>query len=175
MDTFSHGLWGGVAFGRQNKFNYVMSFLFGMAPDLFSFGVFDVLILLGIGQGVDWSNGVHELLALPHYLYTLYNITHSFFTFLIIFGIVWLIRKKPWWLMCSWGLHILIDIVSHSKEFFPTPFLWPVSHFTFDGVAWSKPLVLAINYGVLFFLYLSWLVEHKIRKHIRTVSPLNKK
>ncbi len=40
MDIFSHGLYGGVAFGRISKRDYITAFLFGIAPDLLAFGTF---------------------------------------------------------------------------------------------------------------------------------------
>jgi hypothetical protein len=36
MDVISHGLWGGVAFGRKNKKYFWWSFGFGIMPDLLS-------------------------------------------------------------------------------------------------------------------------------------------
>ncbi|MFZ1626633.1 MAG: hypothetical protein WAT81_02400 [Candidatus Moraniibacteriota bacterium] len=46
MDIFSHGLYGGIAFGRRSRPRYWLAFFFGIAPDLFSFGLFFVLTLL---------------------------------------------------------------------------------------------------------------------------------
>jgi hypothetical protein len=39
MDILSHGLYGGVAFGRESRKKYLIAFLFGVGPDLLSFGV----------------------------------------------------------------------------------------------------------------------------------------
>ena len=47
MDIVSHGLWGGLAFGRKNKKSFWLSFLFGIAPDFCSFGIFTISTILG--------------------------------------------------------------------------------------------------------------------------------
>lgn len=35
----------------------------------------------------------------------------------------------------AWILHILMDIPVHTQEYFPTPFLFPLSDFTVNGVS----------------------------------------
>jgi hypothetical protein len=47
----------------------------------------------------------------------------------------------------------LLDIPSHSRAFFPTPFLWPLSKVTFDGVDWTTPRVMVANYVALAIVY----------------------
>jgi hypothetical protein len=49
------------------------------------------------------------------------------------------------WILAAWGLHILIDIPTHSLALFPTPFLWPVSDFKVNGIGWDNPIILAID------------------------------
>lgn len=50
MDIISHGLWGGIAFGRKNKKDFWQSFAFGVMPDLLAFGVLTVATTLGVIQ-----------------------------------------------------------------------------------------------------------------------------
>ena len=47
MDIFSHGLYGGVLTGRKSRKSFWTAFIFGISPDLFSFGIFTLSILLG--------------------------------------------------------------------------------------------------------------------------------
>ena len=89
-----------------------------------------------------------------HLTNTLYSISHSFIVFLLVFGIVCLIFRKPIWTMCAWGIHILIDIPSHSYQFYPTPVLWPISGWKFDGFSWANPWFLVMNYIVLIGIYI---------------------
>jgi len=164
MDIISHGLWGSLLVGRQNKTQFWLAFFFGVAPDLFSFGIFTVLTLLGINSRPDWSAGPPPMEAIPAYINTFYNITHSLIIFLIIFTLVSLILKKPLWVMLAWPLHILLDIFTHSSEFFPTPFLWPVASYTFNGIGWGTPSIFFTNWGLLLILYI-WFAITKFKTH----------
>lgn len=62
-------------------------------------------------------------------------------------------RKWPW-LMGGWVLHIIIDIPTHTKAFFATPFLWPLSNFKIDGISWGTLWFMLINYSALVLVYL---------------------
>lgn len=155
MDTLSHALYGGVAFGRSSRISYWKAFFFGMAPDLFSFGIFTITTVLGLVSGPDWSAGPPDPSSIPQYVHTMYDITHSFVVFGVVFGLVWLIMKKPMIELLAWPLHILIDIPTHSSEFFPTPFLWPLSDFHIDGMSWGQPIIFIPNVVLLIVIY-SW-------------------
>ncbi|MGB3072855.1 MAG: hypothetical protein WBB68_01185 [Candidatus Moraniibacteriota bacterium] len=155
MDIFSHGLYGGVAFGRRSRPSYWLAFFFGIAPDLFSFGLFFILTILGLAEHPDWRSGQHpDPAGIPGYVHALYNSTHSLVIFVAVFALVWLIRKKPLYEMLGWPLHILVDIPTHSEKFFPTPFLWPISDFHVDGYNWSRPEIFIPNVILLTLLYL---------------------
>lgn len=156
MDIISHGLWGGVATGRRSRKSYWLAFLFGIAPDLFSFGLFTPLAVLGFVHGIDWQNGPPPESSIPNFVHVLYNITHSFVIFALVFLIVWMIFKKPIYEMLAWGLHIAMDIFSHSSAFFPTPFLWPISDFHVNGIPWSHPIIFIPDLILLAVLYLWW-------------------
>ena len=155
MDIVSHGLYGGVLFGRKSRPRYWLAFFFGIAPDLFSFGLFMVLAFLGMANHPDWSSGQHpDPSAIPSYVHSLYNGTHSLVVFAVVFGLVWLISKKPLIEMLGWPLHILFDIPTHSESFFPTPFLWPLSDFSVNGHPWSDPRIFIPNAILIIGLYL---------------------
>ena len=156
MDILSHGLWGAGTFGRKSKKDFWIAFLFGIAPDFFSFGIFAISNILGIEKRVGWTKEPPLSDAIPVYVHTLYNITHSFIPFILIFIIVWIIRKRPYYLMLAWPLHILFDIGTHSTEFFPTPFLWPIISYKFNGVSWSHGEIFIPNILFLALLYGSW-------------------
>ena len=61
MDIISHGLWGGIAFGRKRRSLFWWSFGFGVMPDLFSFGIFTGMVQLGMASGPDWELQLGEL------------------------------------------------------------------------------------------------------------------
>lgn len=163
MDTFSHGLWGGLVFGRENKSEYWQAFGWGMFPDLMSFGVFMAANLLVNEDRPDWSAGPPPMESIPEYVHVLYDISHSLVVFSVVFGLVFLIRRKVYWPMLAWGFAVLMDIPTHSKAFFATPFLWPISDWKFDGVSWSSPLILGLNFGGLLVGYLAWWYSRKRR------------
>jgi hypothetical protein len=159
MDIFSHALYGGVAFGRKNRKNFWWAFLIGMLPDLLAFGPFWIMTTLGLAERPNWHGG-HPADSIPQYIYSIYNVTHSLLIFVAVFFLIFLIRKKPFWLLGAWGLHILVDIPSHSFDFFPTPFLWPVSNFKVNGIHWGDPIIFVPNLIILAALY-GWLYLFK--------------
>jgi hypothetical protein len=162
MDTLSHGLWGGIAFGRKAKRDFWLAISFGLAPDFLSFGVFLVSSIIVGGFTFD-HQGPPDLATVPSYVFTLYDITHSLIVSAVVFLAVWFVRKKPLIPMLAWPLHILIDIPTHGIEFFPTPFLWPLSDYRFDGISWGHPYIFFTNIALLALAY-AWFLFKKLRQ-----------
>lgn len=104
MDIISHGLWGGVAFGRKSKKRFWTAFAIGMMPDLIAFAGPFITNLSGLTQGPHYSNGHPDAALIPQYVYQLYSVTHSLIIFALVFGIVWAWRKKPQWLLGGLGI-----------------------------------------------------------------------
>lgn len=156
MDIASHGLWGGIAFGRKNKKSFWTAFLFGIMPDLLAFGPFFIGILLGFYQRPIFNGTEPPNPALiPSFVSKIYSTTHSLIVFAAVFFIVWLILKRPVYEMLAWGLHIFLDIPTHSYAFFPTPFLWPISHFEVNGISWSHPVIFVPDI-ILLVIFYAW-------------------
>lgn len=174
MDIISHGLWGSIGFVRKSRKSFWLAFFFGIAPDLFSFGIFTASIWLGLVSGPDWSAGPPDQQLIPRYVWSFYSVTHSLIVFSIIFGLVWLIRKKPLLELLAWGLHILVDIPTHSDTFFPTPFLWPISSFSINGIPWSHPVIFIPNVALLILLYAWFFIVKKRPVKISGQDPLRK-
>lgn len=161
MDFISHGLWGGLLLGRRNKRAFWWSFALGVAPDALSFGIFFVLALLGFAQGPDF--GPPDPNSVPGFVYSLYDLTHSLVIFGAVFLLVWLISSRPFLPLLAWGFHIILDIFTHSADFFPTPFLWPVSDFKVDAWSWGNWWIFAPNILVLIVLYLCFFVVRRAK------------
>jgi len=162
MDVISHGLWGGIALGRRSRKSFWLAFLFGVAPDLFSFG----FVILGavLAHGFEFLRGIGhppDPAQIPAYVYHLYNVTHSLVVFALAFALVWLVRGRPLWEMGAWGLHVVVDIFTHTTAFFPTPFLWPLMSVQFNGRAWSDPVIFVPNVVLLVVLYAGFLWKHR--------------
>ena len=172
MDIISHGLWGGIAFGRTSKKSFWLSFLFGMGPDLLAFTPFAILILLGMAKLPDFTREPPDPNSIPNYVYQLYNFSHSLIVFAALFAILWLIFRRPMWVFCAWGLHILVDIPTHSYKFFPTPFLWPVSGFEINGHSWATPEIFIPDLVLLTILY-AWffLIGKKRERFLDLAQP----
>ena len=164
MDFISHGLWGGVLFGRKDKKTFWTSFFIGIAPDILSFGIFFAMVALGIVQRPNFGVGSQDPTSFPSIIYTLYDITHSLVIFGAVFLLIWLISKKPFWPLLAWGFHIVLDIFTHSFEFFPTPFLWPISDFKVDAWAWGSWSVFLPNVLALMILYFWFFVYRRREK-----------
>ena len=164
MDTLSHGLWGGIALGRSGRRSFWAAFVLGAAPDLLSFGLVFANGLLS--HGLDFFNGFGhppDPALIPGYVYRLYDVTHSLPVFAAVFALVWAVRGKPVRELGAWGLHIALDIFTHSEAFFPTPFLWPVSAVRIDGVPWSDPRIFFGNVLLLAVLYAWFFLRRKKR------------
>jgi hypothetical protein len=158
MDVFSNGFYGGTPFlDNKNKKYFGYAFLIGMSPDIFSFGVFMATNLLGLYPRLDWS-GHPESAQIPQFVHTLYDISHSLVIFAAVFFLIWIIRKKSFLPLIAWGIHILMDIPSHSDRFFPTPFLWPISDFHVNGINWGNPIVFFPNGVLLILIYGGWIL-----------------
>ncbi len=175
MDIVSHGLWGGIAFGRKSKRSYWLAFLFGILPDLLAFGPYFVLTWLGVFNipGLPRLPNIPreppDPSLIPDFVFKVYNISHSLIVFLILFAIVWLILRRPLFELSAWGLHILIDIPTHSDKFFPTPFLWPASNLYINGHSWTSPEIFIPNVLVLVGLHV-WFFIARQRRRFKTQS-----
>ena len=159
MDILSHGLYGGVALGRKNKKSFWTAFMFGVFPDAFAFGLpmSHLLLSLLVGEQAEFIRGPEGGYAnIPQYVFTLYDISHSLVIFTVAFLLVCAIRRKPLWEMSAWGLHVVMDIFTHSDQFFPTPFLWPFSDFYVNGISWGQPIIFFPNVTLLALAYAYW-------------------
>jgi len=165
MDVVSHGLWGSLIFGKKQKRSFWLAFILGVLPDVLSFGPFFLVTFLGFVKRPPFGPEPPDPALIPLYVHRLYGITHSFIIFGIVFVVLWLIFKRPVWEYAAWGLHILFDIPTHSYRFFPTPFLWPISGFTFNGRSWADPWILVPNVVILLALYVYVFVIKKPRNN----------
>jgi hypothetical protein len=78
--------------------------------------------------------------------------------------LIFVLKKKIFWELGGWFLHIVIDIPTHSYEFYPTPFLWPFSELHFNGFAWGNIWFEAINYSLILIVYLLlWRKRRKLK------------
>jgi len=151
MDIISHALWTNLIFKELPLEQRGLAVLFGVLPDFISFSSLTVRHFI--------KKTLHfeapPLATIPGYVFKLYNVTHSLVIWLAIFLILKILGLElVVVIFYAWGLHIFLDIFTHTEEFFPTPILWPFSRFHFSGINWSNKWFMLFNYAVLLFLYL---------------------
>jgi hypothetical protein len=153
MDIFAHALWTAAAARYSTRkthlpLNAGSAAFWGVFPDLLSFTVPAATRIWW------WATGTTKsLLPQPGgpqfpYVWTLYNASHSLIPFTALFGILWLVLRRPPLVLLGWALHILIDIFTH-RGMFAIQFLWPFSATAIDGIRWENPWFLAANYAGL--------------------------
>ena len=153
MDIFAHFFWAYAIFSK-NKKPWLAAF-FGILPDLLSFGV---LFIINIFTGKGFVRGPPNPDLVPEFVTQSYNYTHSLIIILVIILIIYFLTKKFYVFFLGLPLHIILDIPSHTSRIFPTPFLFPISTYTFNGISWANPIFMKINY---FSLILVYLIIHK--------------
>lgn len=100
----------------------------------------------GVGTEGHWLP--HANLGVP-----LYPAAHSVVVFLLVFGVVTAATRRVVIELLGWLLHILIDVPTHSLDYYATRFLWPVSEYRIDGIAWWTPWFWAATYAALAVVY----------------------
>lgn len=162
MDILAHGLWTNVMYRtipstRNSRKLILWGVTFGVLPDLVSFSwllLERFYFVLFAGEPVAFAPANFYSYKTAEFAAVSYNYTHSIIIWLLVLGLVWLMIKKFPWVLLGWGLHILIDIFSHTIDFFATPFLFPLSSFQISVIDWTHPIFMIVNYVLLLVLYL---------------------
>ena len=149
MDTISHALWGKGLFGDR-KYKWLPLF-FGAIPDLASFGIYFLYNL--IVNPTTMKMGKPELSEIPSWVFSLYNFTHSLIIAILFIFIAYILKRDFCVSMLAWPFHIILDFFTHSIEYFPTPILWPISNYRFDGIPWSNQYIMIGNIVCIFLVF----------------------
>ena len=176
MDVFAHGLWGGAAFAAINKkikkpLSMRWAAAFSVFPDVFAFAPMFIWMFWSFASGSlsfadmphpdDLEPAQQDTLFIFQFTAQLYQLTHSIIVFFAVFAIAHFVLKRPVWEMGAWLLHIFIDIPTHSYQFYPTPFLWPLSGVMVDGISWGVPWFMVLNYTSLVAVYVVLFLRKK--------------
>ena len=172
MDVVSHWFWGVLA--TRKHVNWKVAGPMSVLPDLLAFvPSFVYSIANGLERPtVDDTTVTSDF---PAIAWEMYQYTHSAVVVTVGVLVTWWLftlfrgsrfeaqfaeqhRSKPlmmaFLLWVPWYLNILLDIPSHTLQFFPTPVFYPISDFRVDGTRWSTPSVLFTNVGVLLVLWM---------------------
>ncbi len=163
MDIFAHTLWvgAGVVLARRRwsvpTQTLIATVVLAGLPD-----VFHLLPIAGwwvFGDGsvqALWAYAVAvpgQEPALPplveRWSHHLHCVAHSAIVAGAVTILLWKVRRSLWIPLLGWWSHIIIDVFTHSADFYASPVLYPITERGFDGVAWNTPWFMLLNYLAL--------------------------
>jgi hypothetical protein len=99
----------------------------------------DWSVVLAYINGLPGAEPVFEpaLALLTHHLHC---VMHSALVAGLVTGVCWMVLGRFWWPLAGWWAHIVIDVFTHSADFYPSPVFYPLTQRGFDGVAWNTPV-----------------------------------
>lgn len=106
-----------------------------------------------VPPGVEWLS------------HNLHCVTHSAIVTAVTTLLLWIWLRSLWVPLLGWWSHVVIDVFTHSVDYYPSPVLWPITRQGFDGVAWNTPLFMVLNYLALAATYL-WLLRPSRRARV---------
>jgi len=178
MEIVAHGLWtAAAAITAKRSLNARAragwTVWWGVFPDVLAFGPMMAAGLWFRLAGAPVADGR----AIPHVHIgvPLYPAAHSLIVFLLVFTITTLLARRIVFAMLGWLLHILIDIPTHSLRYYATRFLWPLTDFRVDGIAWWTLWFWVATYGALAAVYClmwkkGWLARERLAPQATAAS-----
>ena len=177
MDIVAHGLWAGigVALARRrwpiSRRTGAATVALAIVPDLaqlapllalaLTSGHFDVLRAYSTALPGREPALAPTVALLAHHLHC---ILHSAVIAASVTALVRWRRGRMWIPLWGWWSHIVIDVFTHSADYYPVPVLYPFTQRGFDGLAWNTPWFLALNYAAIALaLLLAWLGPRRAR------------
>ena len=176
MDIFAHALWAGVgiALARRRRTiptrTVIATVVLAALPD-----VFHLLPIAGwwvFGDGsvqALWAYAIAvpgQEPALPPrvelWSHHLHCVAHSAIVAGAVTLLLWAARCALWIPLLGWWSHIIIDVFTHSADFYPSPVFYPITERGFDGLAWNTPWFMVASYAALGLTGLwLWLARNK--------------
>ena len=92
--------------------------------------------------------------------HTLHCVMHSAPIAALVTGVVWAARRAFWIPLLAWWSHIVIDVFTHSADYYAVPVLYPFTEKGFDGIAWTTPWFMGLNYLALAMVG-AWLLARR--------------
>jgi hypothetical protein len=180
MDILAHTMWAGAGLtlarrrwpvkGRTLALTMVLAAL----PDLFHLlpivawwlagdGTFATVRAYAIAVPASEPGLPPAVNLLSHHLHC---IAHSAIFAGMVTLLVWAVLRSLWLPLLGWWSHIVIDVFTHSADFYPAPVLYPITERGFDGLAWNTPWFMLANYVALGAVGL-WLLFVRQRGSLR--------
>ncbi len=180
MDILAHTLWAGAGTAMMHRRwpiaprSVALTVALAALPD-----VIHMLPLLGWWVSGDGSAAAllayaiampGQEPALPPLVAMLSHHLHCIGHSAVVAGAVtlllWAVLGRLWIPLLGWWLHIVIDVFTHSADYFASPVLYPITERGFDGIAWNTPWFMALNYVALTAAGV-WLVLSRRQSHAR--------
>ena len=163
MDIVAHTLWAGVGVALLRRRWPIpprtVSATLGLAalPDVlhllpimawwvFGNGGLDVVLSYAVAVPGQEAGLPAMVKLLSHHLHC---IMHSAVVAGAVTMVLWAVRHSLWIPLLGWWSHIVIDVFTHSADYYAVPVLYPITERGFDGIAWNTPWMLAMNYAAL--------------------------
>jgi hypothetical protein len=170
MDMLSHALWADLgrrvvpenSTAQQSLLGWVLAG--ALIPDLAHAIPVVIWAVLGVTDGA-WDVVAAYALAspgtepaMPEWVVVTSQVLHCSFHSAVLAGLVslllWRGGNMKWrYLLLGWWSHILIDTFTHSANFYPMRTFYPISEWSFDGMAWNSPVFVVTNYVLLGLAY----------------------
>lgn len=163
MDILAHALWAGIGVTvlrrRRPIAPSTVAATVGLAAVPDALHLLPIIAWWAIGSG-EW----HAVLAyavavpgqepgLPAMVNLLSHHLHCIMHSAVVAGgvsvLLWALRRSLWIPLLGWWSHIVIDVFTHSAEYYAVPVLYPFTQRGFDGIAWNTPWMLALNYAAI--------------------------
>lgn len=94
----------------------------------------------------------------------LHCVMHSAPIAALVTAALWAVRRAFWIPLLGWWSHIVIDVFTHSADYYAVPVLYPFTERGFDGIAWTTPWFMALNVGALAITGLWLLLTRRARR-----------
>lgn len=160
MDILAHGLWVGVgaawAYRHRRLDRRTTGLAVGLAvlPDV---AQLMPLLYLALVSSDGWAVLLAYANALPGYepplspgvaelTHHLHCVMHSAWVASGVTAVLWVWLGRFWLPLWGWWSHVVIDVFTHSADFYPSPVFYPLTYWGFDGVAWNTPWFMVVNY-----------------------------
>jgi hypothetical protein len=178
VDILAHTLWAGLgtawlARRRRDVTRRTVATTMTMAalPDVIQ--MLPVLAWWALGGGT-WAAVQAFAVAMPGqepvmpewvgwWSHTIHCVAHSAVIAAAVTLALWAWRRTLWLPLLGWWSHIVIDVFTHSADYYASPVLYPFTERGFDGIAWITPWFMALNYLALAMAGVALLVSARKR------------
>lgn len=180
MDILAHGLWAGAGLAlaqrrlRLPQRIVVTTVVLAVLPDLahllptvawalFGDGSFAAVHAYAVAMPGQEPVSPALVELLSHHLHC---ILHSAVVAAVVTALMWTVLRAWWIPLLGWWSHIVIDVFTHSADFYPVPVLYPFTQRGFDGLAWNTPWFMVVNYAALAGVW-AWLLHKRSKPPVK--------